>query len=101
MLFLFATHYCELTDLPIEYPTISNVRLDAIEKNDDITFLHEVREGATNKSFGIAVARKAGVPLTVIKKAREILKKLKKRIFRFQNNFPPPFLIWNMKLSRK
>ena len=64
---LFATHYFELTDLPIEYPTISNVRLDAIEKNDDITFLHEVREGATNKSFGIAVARKAGVPLTVIK----------------------------------
>lgn len=75
---LFATHYFELTDLPIEYPTISNVRLDAIEKNDDITFLHEVREGATNKSFGIAVARKAGVPLAVIKNAREILKKLEK-----------------------
>ena len=73
---LFATHYFELTDLPIEYPTISNVRLDAIEENEDITFLHEVREGATNKSFGIAVARKAGVPLTVIKDAREILKKL-------------------------
>ena len=75
---LFATHYFELTDLPIEYPTISNVRLDAIEKDDDITFLHEVRGGATNKSFGIAVAKKAGVPLTVIKNAKGILKKLEK-----------------------
>mgnify|MGYP001156884465 FL=1 len=75
---LFATHYFELTDLPIEYPTISNVRLDAIEMDDDITFLHEVRGGATNKSFGIAVARQAGVPLTVIENAKEILKKLEK-----------------------
>ncbi len=77
---LFATHYFELTDLPIDYPSISNARLDAVEENDDITFLHEVREGATNKSFGIAVARKAGVPLTVIENAKRILKKLEKNI---------------------
>ena len=52
--------------------------MDAIEKDDDITFLHEVRGGATNKSFGIAVAKKAGVPLTVIKNAKGILRKLEK-----------------------
>lgn len=73
---LFATHYFELTNLPKEFPAISNVRLDAIERDEDITFLHEVSEGATNKSFGLAVARRAGVPDEVITTARKILKEL-------------------------
>ena len=60
----------------MEFPTISNVRLDAIEQDDDITFLHQVSEGATNKSFGLAVARRSGVPYEVIATAKKILKEL-------------------------
>ncbi len=73
---LFATHYFELTTLPDEYPGIANLHLDAIEHGETIVFLHEVREGPANQSYGLQVAALAGVPDAVIRRARERLHEL-------------------------
>ena len=67
---LFATHYFELTTLPEEYPGIANVHLDAVEHGDSIVFLHAVREGPANQSYGLQVAALAGVPKSIIERAR-------------------------------
>ncbi|MET0092613.1 MAG: DNA mismatch repair protein MutS [Sedimenticola sp.] len=67
---LFATHYFELTTLPEEYPGIANVHLDAVEHGDSIVFLHAVREGPANQSYGLQVAALAGVPKPIIERAR-------------------------------
>jgi len=67
---LFATHYFELTTLPDEYPGIANVHLDAIEHGDSIVFLHALREGPANQSYGLQVAALAGVPQSIIQRAR-------------------------------
>ncbi len=73
---LFATHYFELTTLPEEYPGIANVHLDAVEHGDSIVFLHAVREGPANQSYGLQVAALAGVPRNVIDRARKRLREL-------------------------
>jgi DNA mismatch repair protein MutS len=73
---LFATHYFELTTLPDEYPGIANVHLDAVEHGDGIVFLHAVREGPANQSYGLQVAALAGVPREVIRLARQRLREL-------------------------
>ncbi len=73
---LFATHYFELTTLPEEYPGIANVHLDAVEHGDGIVFLHALREGPANQSYGLQVAALAGVPDKVIAQARRRLKEL-------------------------
>jgi DNA mismatch repair protein MutS len=73
---LFATHYFELTTLPEEYPGIANVHLEAVEHGDSIVFLHAVREGPANQSYGLQVAALAGVPQQVIKRARQRLREL-------------------------
>ncbi len=73
---LFATHYFELTTLPEEYPGIANVHLDAVEHGDSIVFLHAVREGPANQSYGLQVAALAGVPRTIIDRARFRLREL-------------------------
>ncbi len=70
---LFATHYFELTSLADEMPTVKNVHLDATEHGDKIIFLHTVQPGPANQSYGIHVAQLAGVPRTVIAKARQKL----------------------------
>jgi len=70
---LFATHYFELTRLPEEYETISNVHLEAVEHDDRIVFLHAVKSGAADRSYGLHVAALAGVPRGVIELARERL----------------------------
>ncbi len=75
---LFATHYFELTTLPDEYPGIANVHLDAIEHGDSIVFLHAVREGPANQSYGLQVAALAGVPKKIIERARKRLDELEK-----------------------
>ncbi len=67
---LFATHYFELTTLPEEYPGIANVHLEAVEHGDSIVFLHAVREGPANQSYGLQVAALAGVPRPIIDRAR-------------------------------
>ena len=73
---LFATHYFELTTLPEECPGIANVHLDAVEHGARIVFMHALREGPANQSYGLAVAALAGVPKAVIRRARERLLEL-------------------------
>jgi DNA mismatch repair protein MutS len=75
---LFATHYFELTSLPQEIEGIANVHLDATEHRDGLIFLHAVKDGPANRSYGLAVAQLAGVPREVIAAAREYLLALEK-----------------------
>ncbi|MGD8311611.1 MAG: DNA mismatch repair protein MutS [Gammaproteobacteria bacterium] len=75
---LFATHYFELTRLPAQYPEIFNVHLDAVEHDDRIVFLHAVREGAADRSYGLHVAALAGVPQHVIEQAQQCLSELER-----------------------
>jgi DNA mismatch repair protein MutS len=75
---LFATHYFELTALPDAYAGVSNVHLDATEHGDGIVFLHSVRPGPANQSYGLQVAQLAGIPKRVIQHAREKLRQLEK-----------------------
>ena len=70
---LFSTHYHELTKLTEKYENIKNIHVSAIEKDDNITFLHKVEDGPTDKSYGISVANLAGMPSIIIKRAKEIL----------------------------
>ncbi|HHH84707.1 MAG TPA: DNA mismatch repair protein MutS, partial [Firmicutes bacterium] len=70
---LFATHYHELTELPDLYPEIHNLNIQVKEWNDKIVFLRKIEEGRADKSYGIQVARLAGLPDSVIDRAREIL----------------------------
>lgn len=76
---LFATHYFELTLLPEELEGTVNVHLDAIEQGESIAFLHQVKEGPASRSFGIHVAKLAGVPEQVLNNAREKLQALEQK----------------------
>jgi DNA mismatch repair protein MutS len=76
---LFATHYFELTALADELPACANVHLDATEHADTLVFLHAVKEGPANQSYGLQVARLAGVPNTVVNEARRFLHELERR----------------------
>ena len=72
---LFSTHYHELTELEKEIPSIKNVHVSAQEENGTLTFLHKVKNGSIDKSYGIHVAKLAGMPESVIKDADKILAK--------------------------
>ena len=73
---LFATHYFELTALAGEIDGCANVHLDATEHGDALVFLHAVRDGPANRSFGLQVAQLAGVPREVIARARHYMAQL-------------------------
>lgn len=73
---LFATHYHELTSLADRLPDLANVTIDVKEWHDDIVFLHKVKLGAADRSYGVQVAKLAGLPSVVVKRAREILNRL-------------------------
>jgi DNA mismatch repair protein MutS len=73
---LFATHYFELTQLPESFPQAVNVHLDATEYNDHIVFLHTIQEGPANRSYGLQVAKLAGIPAAVINAAKRKLTEL-------------------------
>ncbi len=75
---IFATHYHELTALAVALPGIVNHRMGAREWGDRVIFLHRVEPGAADKSYGIQVARLAGIPQPVISRAREILTNLER-----------------------
>ena len=70
---LFATHYFELTAFPAEHHGAMNVHVSAIESGSDIVFLHHIEPGPASKSYGIAVAKLAGVPAAVVNHARQAL----------------------------
>jgi DNA mismatch repair protein MutS len=73
---LFSTHYFELTGLPEKCPTMANVHLDATEHQDHVVFLHNIQEGPASRSYGLQVARLAGIPPTVLESARDKLAEL-------------------------
>ena len=95
---LFATHYHELTELAVTRKRIKNFNIAVREWNDQIIFLRKIVEGGTSHSYGIQVARLAGLPLEVIERAKEILVNLEKgeyveggvpRIARGKRQLPP------------
>ena len=71
---LFSTHYHELTEMEKTLPNLKNKHVSAIEENGNITFLHKVKDGSVDKSYGINVATLAGLPKEVIDRANIILK---------------------------
>ncbi|MBT8375106.1 MAG: DNA mismatch repair protein MutS, partial [Deltaproteobacteria bacterium] len=73
---LFATHYHELTDLALKKPRVKNFNIAVREWNDEIIFLRKLVEGGTNRSYGIQVARLAGIPDEVLLRAKKILAKV-------------------------
>jgi DNA mismatch repair protein MutS len=75
---LFATHYHELTALARRLEGVSNVTMDVREWHDEIVFLHKVKPGAADRSYGIQVAKLAGLPDRVVGRAREVLALLEK-----------------------
>ena len=75
---LFATHYFELTALPAELEGCANVHFDAVEHKDGIVFLHAVADGPANRSYGLQVAKLAGVPADTVRQARAYLARLNK-----------------------
>ena len=76
VLSLFATHYHELTALSRLKPRVHNLQVTVAETAGQIVFLHQLRPGAANKSYGIQVARLAGVPESVISRAQEVLENI-------------------------
>jgi len=78
---LFATHYHELTELAVELTSVLNLRMAVRERGDRVIFLHRVESGAADRSYGIHVARMAGVPRPVVERAGEILANLERDEF--------------------
>ena len=82
----FATHYFELTALPEQHPAMANVHLDATEHEDHVVFLHQIQEGPANRSFGLQVAKLAGVPKDILDAAKDKLHELESGV----SAGPPP-----------
>lgn len=76
---LFATHYFEITDLAEQLETVENVHLDAVEHGQDIIFMYHLKSGPANQSYGIQVARLAGLPNSVLSAARSKLHQLEQQ----------------------
>ncbi len=76
---MFATHYFELTALPNQQDGIVNVHLDAVEHGESIVFMHRVKDGAADRSYGLQVAALAGVPAAVVKQAKARLEELERQ----------------------
>jgi DNA mismatch repair protein MutS len=75
---LFATHYHELTELAENLPGAKNYQLTATERDGEVVFLHKLQKGKASKSYGIAVARLAGLPASVIERAKDVLARLER-----------------------
>jgi DNA mismatch repair protein MutS len=73
---LFATHYFELTEFPVKHERALNVHVSAVESGEDIVFLHDIQPGPASRSYGVQVARLAGMPAGLIRQARATLEAL-------------------------
>ena len=73
---LFATHYFELTDFPAKHAQALNCHVSAVESGDGIVFLHEIEPGPASRSYGVQVARLAGMPASLVRQARATLEAL-------------------------
>ncbi|MFI5005873.1 MAG: DNA mismatch repair protein MutS [Solirubrobacterales bacterium] len=78
---IFATHYHELVDLAADLRTVGNLHVTAREWQDTVVFLHKIEPGGSDRSFGIQVARLAGLPAPVVVRAQEILRNLERTEF--------------------
>jgi len=87
---MFATHYHELTQLSQYKKRVRNLNIAVKEFNEEVLFLHKLVEGATNRSYGVQVARLAGVPRPVIDRAREVLSSLEEGTGDIQIERPRP-----------
>ena len=90
---LFATHYFELTEFPARHHAAVNVHVSATESGHDIVFLHEIQPGPASRSYGIQVARLAGMPAAVVNHARHALEALENSASQTQAQvdlFAPP-----------
>jgi len=87
---LFATHYHELTELAQRLPRLKNFNVAVREWRDSIVFLRKIVEGGTDKSYGIHVARLAGVPQDVVERAKQILVNLEESELTPEGNVRPP-----------
>lgn len=95
---LFATHYFELTSLADKHSAIQNVHVAAVEHKDEIVFLYNLKAGPANQSYGLQVAKLAGVPKRIISLAQQQLQQLEKQNFsehdhpqqRLFDSMPPP-----------
>jgi len=87
---LFATHYHELTELATRLPRLKNFNVAVREWHDQIVFLRKIVEGGTDKSYGIQVARLAGVPKEVLERAKQILGNLEESELTPEGNVRPP-----------
>ena len=98
---LFATHYHELTELENKLDGIKNYSIAVKEKGEDIIFLRKIVKGGTDESYGIHVARLAGVPKVVTQKANEILRSLerKKEEKKDKKQVDGQFDLYNYKLA--
>jgi len=73
---LFATHYFELTELPVKHERAVNLHVGAVESGHDIVFLHQIEPGPASRSYGVQVARLAGMPAALVRQARATLEAL-------------------------
>nr|WP_295082826.1 DNA mismatch repair protein MutS [uncultured Roseateles sp.] len=73
---LFATHYFELTEFPTKHPQAINCHVGAVESGENIVFLHEIQPGPASRSYGVQVARLAGMPASLVRQARATLEAL-------------------------
>jgi DNA mismatch repair protein MutS len=85
---LFATHYHELTELEQTLPRVKNYHMAAVEQDQGVVFLHELRRGGADRSYGIHVAELAGIPRPVIRRASELLAELENQEPRTKNREP-------------
>jgi len=76
---LFATHYFELTEFPAKHSMAQNWHVSAVESGEDIVFLHELQAGPASRSYGVQVARLAGMPASLVRQARATLEALEAR----------------------
>ena len=102
---LFSTHYHELTDLEKNLKNLKNIHVSAHLENGNITFLHKIEEGSIDKSYGIHVARLAGLPNELIERADQILKiyenKEIKRDVKIQEALPLDELVEHKSLAEE
>ena len=102
---MFSTHYHELTDLDKTLANLKNIHVSAHEENGNVTFLHKIKEGSVDKSYGIHVAKLANLPDSLIKRASDILKvyesKEKKRDIIIQESLPLEFEVKESIVEKK
>jgi DNA mismatch repair protein MutS len=95
---LFATHYFELTEFPAKHSMAQNWHVSAVESGEDIVFLHELQPGPASRSYGVQVAKLAGMPASLVRQARATLEALEARSSAADDQFdlfaappaPPP-----------